>query len=535
MHMRFGDSTSECAASLYNALRLNMNTGIVLIRNLKTWFDSMSAAEKAGLGGLLALSLLLKLWNVLDPFRLGFHSDEAILGLMAKHFWEGQFAYFYYGQTYAGGLEYVLGTLFYGLLPHGVAPLRVTCGLMMLGAEVLVYFCARAVFSSPVARLATVLIFLCGSFVIPWDFSHSFGIHLNNCLAFAILLAVYVNADRLLPHPAVIGLVVGTGLWVSNFIWVMLVFCAAIPLLGGVSPRRYLGRTELRGVCIVLVFMALGALPRILYLMNSDDWNIVSPMGGYLPGSPGKIANTASMLVNEGLPRFLLGDYANRYASGSQWLMAAWLLLLVWALIVATIKAHRARGLLWAVTGCTVATALLVVTNAFTYDSGWRYVWPLLFAMAFHTGLIFDVWHTDGMPLKAPIALPVLLLVIGAAIGLWANVVAPRLIMPEHNPYAPVIAALERNGCQYGYSYWEYAYPIDFLTEERIILESTGLRRVGAYGARVAAAHKRCYLFPRPAPGPGPDLLAYWQRNGIRITEQSFGEVSLIVEHMPGS
>ncbi len=494
----------------------------------------MPEGEKAGLIGLLALSVALKLWNILDPFRLGFHSDEAILGLMAKHFWEGQFAYFYYGQTYAGGLEYVLDALFYGLLPHGVAPLRITCGLMMLGVEVLVYFCARAVFSSPVARLVTVLIFLCGSFVIPWDFSHSFGIHLNNCLAFAVLLAVYVNADRVLPRPAVIGFVVGMGYWVSNFIWVMLIFAAMIPILRGVSPGRYLRRTKWKGVGILLVCMALGALPRILYMLHPDGWNVVSPMGGYLPGSPDKIANTASMLVYEGLPRFLLGGYTGRYASIAQWLMMAWLLLFAWALTLATIKAHEARGLLWAVIGCAVATALLVVTNAFTYDSGWRYVWPLLFAMAFHAGFIGDTWHADGMPVKAPIALPVFLVVVCGAIGFWANVISPRLITPKYNVYAPVIAALEENGCEYGYSWWEYAYPIDYLTEERVILESTGFRRIGAYGARVAAARKRCFVFPRSGPGPGPDLVAFWEQNGIKITEEPFREVKLIVEHVPG-
>ena len=49
----------------------------------------MADAEKAALAGVLALSVSLKLWNILDPFRLGFHSDEAILGLMAMHFWNG--------------------------------------------------------------------------------------------------------------------------------------------------------------------------------------------------------------------------------------------------------------------------------------------------------------------------------------------------------------------------------------------------------------------------------------------------------------
>ena len=147
-----------------------------MIGKLTAFFDSMTKAEKVGFVCFLVLSVMLKMWNIFDPFRLGFHSDEAILGLMAKHFWDGEFAYFYYGQTYGGGLEYVLDCLFYALVPHGVAPLRITSGLMMLASELLVYYCAREVFTSPLARLTTSMIFVCGSFIIPSEFSQSFGV-----------------------------------------------------------------------------------------------------------------------------------------------------------------------------------------------------------------------------------------------------------------------------------------------------------------------------------------------------------------------
>jgi hypothetical protein len=494
----------------------------------------MADAEKAALAGVLALSVSLKLWNILDPFRLGFHSDEAILGLMAMHFWNGEFAYFYYGQTYGGGLEYLLDCLFYGLLPHGVAPLRITSGLMMLAAELLVYFCAREVFVSTTARVATVLMFMCGSFVIPFELSQSHGVHLNNLLAFAALLAVYLNADRVLPHPVLLGLIVGIGYWVSNFIWVALVFAATIPLLRGVPLASYLRRDSFRGAAVFVACMALGALPRLLYLFNPDGWNVVSPMGGYSLGSQVKVFNTASMLIYDGLPRFFLGDYSGQYPSIGRWVSTVWLLLISGTLLVATFRAHKARPLLWAVSGCSLATAILVVTNAYSYDSGWRYVWPLLFAMSFHTGYIFDSWSGKRGLAKMPATLPLLLVGVGGAIGFSANIVTPRLIAPKHNQYAPVIAALEANGCEYGFSFWEYAYPIDYLTQEKIILESTGLTRIGSYGQQVAAAAKRCYLFSRSesaSAGRGQmALTAYWRQNGIGFTEEAFREVNLLVE-----
>jgi hypothetical protein len=494
----------------------------------------MADTDRAALAGVLVLSASLKLWNILDPFRLGFHSDEAILGLMAMHFWNGEFAYFYYGQTYGGGLEYILDSLFYGLLPHGVAPLRMTSGLMMLAAELLVYFCAREVFKSKAAPVATVLMFMCGSFVIPFELSQSHGVHLNNLLAFAVLLAVYLNADRVLPHPVILGLTVGVGYWVSSFIWVTLFFAAAIPLLRGVPLGRYLGRDLFRNATVFVSCMALGALPRLLYLFNPDGWNVVSPMGGYSLGSPDKVINTASMLVYDGLPRFFLGDYSGEFPSFGRWVSTLWILLIVGSLLMATYRSHKARPLLWAVAGCSLATAMLVATNAYSYDSGWRYVWPLLFAMAFHTGYIVDCWRGRRGLANVPACLPVLLVGIGGAIGFFANIIEPRLITPKHNQFAPVIAALEVNGCEYGYSFWEYAYPIDYLTREKIILESTGLRRIDAYGEQVAAAHRRCYLFSQAgtarAAGTREALTAYWRQNGIAVTEEAFREVNLLAE-----
>jgi hypothetical protein len=124
---------------------------------------------------------------------------------------------------------------------------------------------------------------------------------------------------------------------------------------------------------------------------------------------------------------------------------------------------------------------------------------------------------------------------VGGTIGFFANIVTPRLITPKHNQYAPIIAALETNGCEYGFSFWEYAYPIDYLTQEKIILESTGLTRIGSYGQQVAAAPRRCYIFSRSgATGGQTALTAYWRRNGIQFTEEAFREVNLFVEQDGG-
>lgn len=510
-----------------------------MIDRIFAFFDSMTKAEKVGFLSILSVSVALKLWNIFDPFRLGFHSDEAILGLMAKHFWDGNFAYFYYGQTYGGGLEYMLDCLFYAMVPHGVAPLRMASGVMMLAAELLVYYCARDVFTSTSARLATLLIFMSGGFVIPFELSQSHGVHLNNLLVMAALMAIYLRAEHILPQPAITGFVVGIGYWVSSYIWIILAFAAVIPLVRQVALKRYFGDTTMRGVGTFLLFALLGGLPRVLYLLDSDGWNNVSPIGGYVLGSPEKIANTAALFFYNGLPRFFLGDYAEQFVSFGRLFSTVWLLLILGALLTATVQSHKSRALLWAVSGCSAVTIALVVTNAFSYDSGWRYVWSLLFAMAFGAGYLCESWQMAGKPRRAPITLTYVVVGIAGVVGVFANVVSPRLVTPKHNQYAPVISALVENDCEFGFAFWEYAYPIDFLTEERIVLESTGLTRVESYGEQVGAAHRRCYIFSRPATIAESDLrlrlTGFWQSNNIEITEQAFEDVTLIVEHLPGA
>ena len=314
----------------------------------------------------------------------------------------------------------------------------------------------------------------------------------------------------------------------------MLAFAAVIPILRGVPLNTYLRSTRIRGAGIFLAFAALCGLQRILYLFTSDGWNVVSQFGRYALGSPDKVVNTASMLFYDGLPRFFLGDYADQFVSFGLWVSAAWLLLIFGGLITATVHSDKSRALLWAVSACGMATVTLVVTNAYSYDSGWRYMWPLLFPMAFNAGYLCEYWLRAGMPSRALITVPLVLL----GIGLFSNVISPRLITPKHNQFAPVIAALEANGCEYGFSFWEYAYPIDFLTEEQIILESTGLTRIGSYAERVGSARRRCYIFSRSGSASGAiiplGLTAFWRNNNIEITEQSFEEVTLIIEHLPG-
>ncbi len=491
------------------------------------------SAERAGLAVLIGLSLFLKLWNIFDPFVLGFVSDEAIMGLMAKHFWDGNFALFYYGQTYGGGIEYLLNAVSYFFLPNDLTPLRLTSGVLLLTAELLVYQCARSVFATPFARLASLAIFICGSYVITFELSVSAGIHLNNVVAFAALLAIYLRSDRVLPMPVVVGLIVGTGFWVSNFIWVLFACAALIPLLSGVPVKRYLGLSASWGPILFLSCVGIGALPRIIYLLDPEAWHVVSQFGGYALDSPAAVGDRLILMLSEGLPRFFFGTMAGPAPAIAGGFTIVWAGLLGWTLITSRDGSNRARALLRAIAILCLATTLLVVTNRFTYDSGWRYIWPLLFLSAFSAGHIVDQFkQTASFDATRAVAVGALALV--SLLGLWANIITPRLVDPQDDKFSEIISALERNGCEFGHAPYNYAYTISYLTDESIILESTGMKRIKQYGDIVRNASRRCVIIDIDSqPGARQAILSRYapeRHDSFMVAEGTPSQIIILVE-----
>jgi hypothetical protein len=495
--------------------------------------DVMALQERRGLWALFGFSLFLKLWNILDPFVLRFVSDEAIMGLMAKHFWEGEFALFYYGQAYGGGIEYLLDAVFYFLLPNDLSPLRFTSGVLLLTAELLVYQCARTVFATPLARLASLAIFMCGSYTIAFFFSISAGMHLNNLVAFAALLTIYLHSDCILPKPAIVGLLVGTGFWVSNFIWVLF-FCAAmIPLLSGIPIKRYLRPEALRGSGLFLSGLCIGALPRIMYWLNPETWHIGSPFGGFMLDSPAATGFRSIVMLVEGLPRFFFGTMLDSSPLLAGGFTIVWAGLLGRSLATARLGSKPARALLVAVAIACLITVLLVVTNRYTYDSGWRYIWPLLFLSAFSAGHLVEQWK-QAKAFDAPRVIAVSGLALVSIIVFWTNIVTPRLINPHHNQFSEIISALERHDCKFGYAPYNYAYTISYLTDESIILESLGIRRIKRYSDIVSNARRRCIILDvKSKPDARELLLSRYppdKRDSVLVAEENLDGIEILVE-----
>lgn len=168
---------------------------------------------------------------MLDP-RFAIDSDEAIVGLMAKHITEGKgIPIFYYGQHYMGALEAYLASISFAFL--GISPLSLQlvplCFSLFL--IVLLFLIGRAVANFQAGLLAAFFAAIPPPAFLVWGLKARGGFIELLCIgALAFLIAIHWLSSRSssVRYSASVGFVCGIGWWVNNQI---LYFMVAIAIM----------------------------------------------------------------------------------------------------------------------------------------------------------------------------------------------------------------------------------------------------------------------------------------------------------------
>ncbi|HEX8037418.1 MAG TPA: hypothetical protein VF510_26415 [Ktedonobacterales bacterium] len=218
------------------------------------------------------LALLLHGWPGLD-------SDEAIVGLMARHILlRGEHPIFFYGQYYLGPLQAYAAALLFAIFGSSQLTLRLVVLPLTIGFFAAMYALGRAAYGRAVGLL--VLAWL--AFGPPYATLRELvavGGH-QEMLLFAalLLLGIWDRLRQPAPLPqtqreryraaatyGVIGLLAGLGLWADLLILPVL-------LVSGVAlfTRR---RRELLSVCgaLLLLGFCIGASPYIIFNVTHDN------------------------------------------------------------------------------------------------------------------------------------------------------------------------------------------------------------------------------------------------------------------------
>ncbi len=228
---------------------------------------------------------------------LSFHSDEAIVGLMARHILAGNPPTFFFGQAYMGSLDAWLVAAGFRLLGESVMTIRIVQALLYLGVVASAYAAAHALLRRIDAALIVGLLFAVGTPLLTLYTAATLGGYNETLLFGHLLIALAMGGARGAWRWALIGLIAGVGWWTNALIVVYIVPLMAIGawyVLRGAFGRRHgsAPTTDARShhalrtthpvtthVLIALLFFLIGSAPWWLYALAND----LAPIRFFLP------------------------------------------------------------------------------------------------------------------------------------------------------------------------------------------------------------------------------------------------------------
>jgi hypothetical protein len=420
------------------------------------------------LAGLAALALIVRLRVLQNAAVL--NADEAIEGLMALHISRGQhFPAFFYGQPYFGALEAYLGAAWFrlaGFHPLDIALFPVLFSTLLvplmyrLGEHLLnrsAGFIAAALVAVPPAPLARLFVSAAG------------GYALALCLHMLALVLALESLQRGLQGQRRQNLLLPVGFAIVSGLtaWVWQPYLAAFPVLLAVviagSPRL---RTPVAAAGLFYLFL-LGALPLVLFnireplaTLSALHKNAIFTGETVRPGGPAHVLQLFWVALGGGYESF----------GGENPVLALLAALGPLALLLAATgeDAFAGRPGLAALSPLRVAAVLLAagLAGAVAAHATARHLLPLAL-------LCWVAGAATLVRLSRHVLLPTGM----TAALLWLNVSGYRPGAPAFQDFVAglaevrqAIALLDARGLRAGYGdYWS-AYPLTYLSGERIVV-----------------------------------------------------------------
>jgi hypothetical protein len=410
----------------------------------------------------LGLGLLLpRAYLVFKARAALIDSDEAIVGLMARHILHGHVPVWLYGISYAGSIEAYSTAILFALF--GATPLVLKIGpfCWFCGFLCVHYLLASAVADPVRARLSTLLVAVSPAFLTVWSLV-VVGTYMSLLFlgTLALLLTIKVITAGASPlRLALLGFVMGLAWW-TNLL--AIAYIAPILLILVLELRMTL--VSRSGGALALGFL-IGSLPFWPYNLTHNFASLF--IRGQIPHAKASLRMAVSGLFGRAVP-ILLGTRQAHGSSdffplGSVVALAVLLGGLVMALRrqLADLRVHASldgRVLLLAVFGWTV---FLFVASGFGYNADEpRYLIPLYSVLYIVLLLGFDRRQHQ-------LALAGVLLAMNLAGTLHPSVTLVTPLNAESN--VGLIAFLRSHHIRAAYAPYWTAYRLSFESKEEII------------------------------------------------------------------
>jgi hypothetical protein len=167
-------------------------------------------------GTAIAAGLIARIVMIRAPIGV-LDSDEAVVGLMARHFGQGHFRAFFWGQNYGGTIETVLTAALFRIVGTSTLALKIVPLALNGLAAVLVWRIGRRLMAAWAAVAAGLLLWLWPANYIWWSIKARGFYEATLCITLAcVLLMLRIAADKRggrVGAWVVVGLLAGLGWW----------------------------------------------------------------------------------------------------------------------------------------------------------------------------------------------------------------------------------------------------------------------------------------------------------------------------------
>jgi len=409
------------------------------------------------------------------------NSDEAVVGLMARHILAGERPTFYYGQAYMGSLDAWLTAGAFALLGISTLTMRLVQVVLFLGFIVSTWLLARRLcIGEGAALLSTLYVALPPVLLTLYTTATLGGYGETLLLGNIVLLLGHVLIEGKSSrwyHWLTLGAAAGIGFWTLGLIVVYLVLVGLL-LLGRLRLRPWRG------------YLLAG----LAFLVFSSPWwiyNLAHGQAGILVLYNPQMANDPLAPILPLSTRFagffligLTGLLGLRYPWSAEWvsLLLSLPVLVFYGAAVAYVVTRwlagrrstggHNYGLLWLL---AASFFVLFVGTRFGSDPTGRYLLPLYVPLCIFSGdLLAVLRRRSGALFTVALTFVLAFNLVGHVRGAQG----PAKITTQFNSRfqfdnthdAELVAFLLEQGQPYGYSNYWVAYKIAFLSDERVIL-----------------------------------------------------------------
>lgn len=438
--------------------------------------------------GVVLLIALVARALLLASDTVSFHSDEAVVGLMARHILQGERPVFFYGQAYMGSLDAWLIAVGFALLGESVLTIRLVESLLYLLIVASAFAVAWRVSGRTVVAAVAALVFAVPNVLLSVYTTATLGGY-NETLLLGNLMLLFgwdVAHDhrRSYGRWALLGVCAGIGWWTNGLIVAYALPVAALVMWTMWRNTRVQSSAPLStnalGIVVALVCFLIGSAPWWAFNFAND----FAALRFYLPSSaPSQFAGTdiPPLPTNQRLIGLFLLGLPAVIGLRFPWLPSFFLPAL--GVLVALIYAFALYRLLRRESvlkpdgrllagGMVLLFCGLFVVSRFSIDPTGRYFLPLALPLGIGVGtLVASIRRTSVRVLIVAIVPVYNVLGVATAMTTVPPGLTTQFNLETHIPNdddRALIDFLDARGLVHGYTNYWISFRLAFLSGDRM-------------------------------------------------------------------